>query len=112
VIAEAWDITRAVIRRLRAEVEAGGAQLVVLALPAAPQIIIPAEGKDWYCDQPNRELGAFLEAEGILYLDLLPVFRDHALSGGGPLYFQTDFHMNAAGHALAGQELTEFFQQD
>lgn len=111
VIAEAWDLTRAILLQLREEVEATGATLVVLVIPAAPQLVVPEEGKDWYCDQPNRELTTFLEAEGIAYLDMLQPFRDHALAGGAPLYYQTDFHMNGAGHELAGQLLTEFFEE-
>ncbi len=110
VIEEAWAITRALIRSLSAEVEQDGARLVVLLIPAAPQLVVPQDGRDWYCDRPNQEMGAFLESEGIRYLDLLPAFREHALSGGQALYYNRDFHLNERGHALAGELLGEFFQ--
>lgn len=108
-INEAWDITKAIIRQMRTEVEASGAELVVLVIPAAPQIVVPKEGKPWYCDQPNKELANFLDAEGIPYLDMLDAFRQHAVEGGAPLYYDFDFHMTAAGHALAAELLGEYF---
>jgi lysophospholipase L1-like esterase len=107
-VEEAWAITKAVLLQLKREVEAEDAQLVVMAIPAAPQIIPPAEGQSWYCDRPNEELDAFLEGAGIPYLDLLDDFRQHALDGGEVLYYETDFHLNAGGHRLAGELLGEF----
>ncbi len=109
LITEAWDITKAIILALRAEVQASGAELVVLVIPAAPQIVVPKEGKPWYCDQPNIELDTFLDAEGIPYLDMLAGFREYAIAGGAPLYYNFDFHMNERGHALAGELLGEYF---
>jgi hypothetical protein len=111
VINEAWDITKAIIRQMRTEVEASGAELVVLVIPAAPQIVVPKEGKPWYCDQPNMELDTFLDAEGIPYLDMLAGFRQYAIEGGEPLYYDFDFHMNERGHALAGELLGEYFAE-
>lgn len=107
-VEEAWAITKALILQLNAEVEKEGAQLVVLAIPAAPQLIIPPEGKNWYCTRPNEELNTFLDESEIAYLDLLDDFRQYTLDGGGPLYYQTDFHLNADGHQMAGQLLGEY----
>jgi hypothetical protein len=73
-----------------------------------PQLIPPAEGQEWYCERPNEELNTFLDEAGIPYLDLLEPFREHILSGGDPLYFETDFHMNTAGHQMAGELLARF----
>ena len=108
-IEEAWDITKAIIRELRGEVEKSGASLVVLVIPAKPQLFPPKEGESWYCEQPNIELAGFLEAEGIPYLDLLMPFRQQQLEGGGALYYNGDFHLNQTGHALAGSLLGEYF---
>ncbi len=110
-IEAAWAVTRALIRQLRSEVRANGAELAVLAIPASPQIAPPNPGQDWYCERPNIELGQFLEAEGIPYLDLLYPFREHALAGGESLYYQKDFHLNQAGHHLAGELLLTFIQE-
>jgi len=109
IIVEAWDLTKAIILQLREEVAEHGARLVVLIIPASPQIVPPAEGEEWYCNRPDAEMAAFLEAEAIPSLDLLQAFRDHSLAGGEPLYFERDFHMNPAGHALAGDLLSRFF---
>jgi lysophospholipase L1-like esterase len=108
IVEAAWDITNRIISKLKTEVEAGDREFAVLLIPAAPQIIPPAEGQDWYCDRPNEELTAFLEAEGIPYLDMLTAFREASLAGDGPFYFERDLHMNEAGHKLAGELLFDF----
>ncbi len=54
---------------------------------------------DW--DMPQRELGAFLDREGIPYLDLLEPIR--AAAAGGPLYFPDDIHWNVRGNAVAAE---------
>ncbi|MCI0398743.1 MAG: SGNH/GDSL hydrolase family protein [Chloroflexi bacterium] len=110
-IEEAWAITRVLLRQMRLEVEASGARFVVLVIPAAPQVIPPAEGESWYCQRPNDELAAFLTAEGVPFLDLLEPFRAHMLQGGPALYYQKDFHMNELGHRLAGEELYHFVSE-
>lgn len=107
-IAAAWDITRAIIRQLRQEVEANGAKLAVILIPAAPQIVPPTGDGAWYCERPNLEMTNFLAAEGVPYLDLLYPFREHILAGGERLYYQRDFHLNEAGHTLAARELFPF----
>jgi lysophospholipase L1-like esterase len=110
-VEEAWAITKALLLHLRTEVEAEGARLVVLAIPAAPQIFLPAEGNDWYCDRPNDELDNFLTEADISSLDLLDEFRQHALDGGEPLYYETDFHLNSNGHRLAGELLGDYLNE-
>jgi lysophospholipase L1-like esterase len=107
-IEHAWEITRAIIRTLREEVRSHGAELAVMVIPASPQLTPPGPGEDWYCDRPNQELAGFLEAEGIPSLDLLQPFREYTLEGGPALYFRRDFHLNEAGHRLAGQLLADF----
>jgi lysophospholipase L1-like esterase len=109
-IEEAWAITKALIKELRNEVNRQGAKFYVLAIPASPQLVPPAQGKDWYCDRPNRELDQFLEAERIPYLDLLEPFRQHIMAEGTPLYFSRDFHMNLDGNRLAGDLLYGFIK--
>ncbi len=112
VVEEAWEITRALIRELRTIVEASNANLAVLVIPAAPQLIPPRDGIGWYCQRPNDEIDAFLGAEGIPYLDLLGPFREHVLAGGESLYYERDLHLNEVGHRQAGDLLYEFFTSD
>jgi lysophospholipase L1-like esterase len=111
VVEEAWDVTEAIISQLRTEVEADGAQLLVLSIPAAPQITPPKDGETWYCERPNEILNNYLEEQGIQYLDLLPAFKEYSLAGGEPLYFERDFHINVNGHHLAGELLSDFFKE-
>lgn len=105
---EAWAITRAILLQLQAEVEEAGAELLILSIPAMPQLVPPAEGQEWYCNRPNEELNSFLDEVGIPYLDLLEPFRQHLVEGGDPLYFETDFHLNNNGHHLAGELLSQY----
>lgn len=111
-VEQAWKITKALLLELKRQVETSGAELIVLVIPASPQVIPPQDGRDWYCDQANEELAGFLRDEGFVWLDLLHTFREHMLEGGPSLYYTRDFHMNAAGHALAGERLREFFQSE
>lgn len=111
IIENAWNVTEALILELEKEVEANDAQLAVLIIPAAPQIVPPQEGKEWYCDVPNDQLAAFLDEAEIPYLDMLPAFREEALAGNGPYYFEKDFHMNALGHELTSDLLYQFVDE-
>jgi hypothetical protein len=111
IIENAWSVTEALILELEKEVEANGTQLAVLIIPAAPQIVPPAEGAEWYCDVPNDQLTAFLDEAGIPYLDMLPAFREEALAGNGPYYFERDFHLNVLGHALTSDLLYQFVDE-
>ncbi len=111
IIENAWDVTEALILELEKEVDANGAQLAVLIIPAAPQIVPPQEGEVWYCDVPNDQLTAFLDEAGIPYLDMLPAFREEALAGNGPYYFEKDFHMTALGHDLTSDLLYQFVDE-
>ena len=111
IIENAWNVTEALVLELDKEVEANGAQLAVLIIPAAPQIVPPQEGETWYCDVPNDRLTAFLDEAGIPYLDMLPAFREEALAGNGPYYFEKDFHMTALGHDLTSDLLYQFVDE-
>ena len=111
IIENAWAVTEALVLELQEEVEANGAQLAVLVIPAAPQVAPPAGNAEWYCNAPNDELTAFLDEVGIPYLDMLPSFREEALAGNGPYYFERDFHMNAMGHDLTSDLLYQFVDE-
>jgi hypothetical protein len=111
IIENAWSVTQAIVLELQQEVEANGAQFAVLVIPASPQIALPKEDAEWYCDTPNEVLTSFLDEAGIPYLDMLPIFREEALSGGGPYYFERDFHMNTQGHNLASDLLYQFVDE-
>ena len=89
-------LTEALLRSLRGSVEAAGAQLVVMPVPA-----LPGSG------EPERrlaELAAFLEREDFVWLDLRPDVELKA-DAIAELYYPVDGHWTAAGHALAGDRL-------
>lgn len=111
IIENAWNVTEALILELEKEVEANGAQLAVLLIPAAPQIVPPEADGEWYCDVPNDRLTTFLDEVGIPYLDMLPAFREEALAGNGPYYFERDFHMNSLGHDFTSELLYQFVDE-
>jgi hypothetical protein len=120
----AWQLTEAILKRLRHEVEQRNAKLVVILIgapeqvypeqwqrllasnPALQQIILEA-------DAPNRRLNAFLDREKILHLDLLPIFRQAAAEPDTPpLHFVHDGHWTVAGHQLAAQSIYNFLRQE
>ncbi len=114
--AEAWEVSKALIRQLRREVEADGGRLAVVLIPDRRQVeagyldwamrTYPAMAAyTWDMEHPNRVLRTFLEAEGIPYLDLLEVFRQRTQEQGAELYYPRDGHWNVAGHRLAGEEI-------
>lgn len=111
IIENAWNVTEALILKLDQEVAANGAELAVMIIPAAPQIIPPEDDAEWYCNVPNDRLTAFLDEAGIPYLDMLPDFREEAVAGNGPYYFERDFHMNALGHDLSSELLYQFVDE-
>ncbi|MCB9107087.1 MAG: hypothetical protein H6633_22980 [Anaerolineales bacterium] len=118
--AAAWDVTEAIIRRLRDEVEQRGSRLAVVVIGAPEQVYPEAwertlaanptmQNLNLDLDAPNHRLDAFLTAEGIAHLDLLPIFRDAAAQPDTPpLHFRHDQHWTPAGHRLAAESISEF----
>lgn len=91
----------------------GRKHLVVVLIPADFQIYKDALDKytfddmipkDIYKDpnpQPQRRIKEMLEKEGIAHIDLLDIMRQSKER----LYFPTDGHWNAKGHAIAAAEI-------
>jgi hypothetical protein len=120
----AWTLTEAIIVRLRDEVEQRGTKFVVVII-AAPEQVYPAEWErtvaanpalqdlSWDLDAPNQRLANFLVAQGISYLDLLPVFREAAAQPDTPpLHFRHDQHWTVAGHRLAAEAIHDFLLRE
>lgn len=61
-------------------------------------------------DRPQRLIRAFLEAEGIGYLDLLPVLRavEPGPDGQRHLYHAFDTHFNARGNDVVARALADY----
>jgi hypothetical protein len=116
---EAWQLTMRLTQELRAVVQESGARFAVALLPArelvAPdtferslgffQVKLPA----WDLERPHRAMTDFLRAEGIPFVDLLPVLQAHAATGRQDFY-GWDVHMNEGGHATITPPLAAFIQ--
>lgn len=61
-------------------------------------------------DRPQREIGQWLETQGLDYLDLLPVLRSVAPlpDGRRHVYHLQDSHFNVRGNEVAGRAIAEF----
>jgi hypothetical protein len=89
---------------------ANGAKLLVVLIPTNTQVypfLAPHEGID--LERPNRVLGQFLQAQGMDYLDLLPLMRTYAdpkprpsLNPDRDLYWQDNSHWSIRGEHLVG----------
>jgi hypothetical protein len=97
---EAWAVTRALIARMREEVEQDGARFAVVV--ADGSFRTPEEGEDIH-----QRLNAILDELGAPYLNMRAAF-DAQESTRGPLHFVCDPHWNTAGHALAAEEMAAY----
>ncbi len=112
----AWQVTKALLRQLRDEVHAHGAQFAVVVVngPWAHYDEdwrrmmgrYPLGMRTWDRQKPNRILGAFLWQEHIPSVDLYHAFE--AAKGGERLFFRFDPHWTPAGHKLAAQVVSGF----
>ncbi|RMH23066.1 MAG: hypothetical protein D6696_01690 [Acidobacteria bacterium] len=117
LIVEGRAASRQAFDRLRAAVEAQGAALAVVLVPAALQVderrwraaLTYAGGDPAAYDPatPSRFFAELAASRQVPVLDLLPAFRA-ARNAGEELYFQHDPHWNAGGHRLAASALARF----
>lgn len=122
----ALALTFALVSQLHREVEQNGTAFgVVLISPIALldfALMSETEREEVYqklpgmrraeeIGPPNRQIASSLAANGMLVLDLLPVFIRHVEQTGEPLHFEDDQHWNAAGNRLAGEAIADWLQQ-
>lgn len=89
---------------------ANQARLLVVLIPINIQVYpFLAEHQGLDLERPNRVLGRFLKAQGIDYLDLLPLMRTYAdptprssLNPDRDLYWRYNSHWSIRGEHLAG----------
>jgi hypothetical protein len=114
--AEAWQLTRALLRQLRRDVEHDGARLFVAVLPSAYEVSRRRLETTLYltqqlreqaafdADKPTRLLERFLTRRRMPHLTLLQGLRDAEAAGRTP-YFGFDQHMRSEGHAVVTELL-------
>jgi hypothetical protein len=113
---QGWRLTEALLGALRAAVEADGARLLVLYVPARFELVPESwtltrerwqlVGDGW---RPERPFEALVEAcgrRGIRLVDPRPRLTQ-AESEGRPAYLEHDPHWNALGQALAADVLAD-----
>ena len=95
---------------------AGSDTTYVLAAPsyyqvddaAWHQLVGQTNDPDRYVpDAPNRHLAEIAQRQGLRFLDLLPAVRE-AQQGGGHLYYPSDGHWTAEGHAFAARQIADY----
>jgi lysophospholipase L1-like esterase len=105
VDAPAFAVTERAMRELRDEVAAGDAELLVVLQPSKEEVYLPFAGEP--APDYAATLRVALDELGIDYLDLAPVFRDHA-AAGERLFFPTDGHPNAMGYQLTAEAVASW----
>ncbi len=113
---EAWRFVEAGYRRLRDQVEADGARLVVLVMPSRENVDpkhwevlamgMPAltQGK-WDIDAPRRRILAFLEREHIEAMDATPALQAHLAATGDVGFYDFNAHPTASGHRVIAEAI-------
>jgi hypothetical protein len=109
-IRQFWKAHLANLAAFKDLAAANGAKLLVVLIPTNTQVypwLAAHQGLD--LERPNRILGSFLKAQGIDYLDLLPLMRSYAdeqprpsLNPDRDLYWQHNSHWSLRGEHLVG----------
>jgi hypothetical protein len=114
------EITKKIILNFKKSAEEHGSQFLLLGLSNAEQIHpdLGRKLKDQYSieldyEQPDRILEEFARQNGVLFLKLMPAFREHHLKTGQYLHGFGDSyggHWNQAGHRLAAELIFKFLR--
>lgn len=115
-IARGWELTQEAIRETATTVEAAGAELVILIIPAKELVYWPRisphleDPQTFDLGEPVRALDDFCQQEALHCLDLTPAFAEQT-QAGAELYFRQDAHWNPAGHQLAADLLADYLAE-
>ena len=122
---EGWDLTEAIISSLDEEVTGRRDAQFAVVIVNAPEQVYPERWdiflnkypqlaeEEWDMELPNRELGGFLDEEGIPYLDMLTPFREYASEENTPLlHLPHDGHWTEEGHRLVATEVYNFIIEE
>jgi hypothetical protein len=109
-LAEAWARHLHNLRAFKDLAAEHKAELLVVLLPSKAQVYpFLSERNTGDLEGPNRKLAAFLSAEQIGYLDLLPMLRQYAdliprphLDSNRDFFWRIDGHLSVPGNHLVG----------
>jgi hypothetical protein len=117
--AEAWEVTEAVLRRVRDQVRARGAELLLVTVTSGAQVHPDVETRRALAETlavddllyAERRLSQFAAAEGIEILTLAEPMAGEATARGEFFHgFDGSLgagHWNVAGHRVAGQAMAD-----
>jgi hypothetical protein len=118
---ETVEITKEIILNFKRSVEEHGSRFLLLGLSNAEQVHpeVGSELKNQYnveldYEQPDRILEEFAREQGIVFLKLMPAFRDYHVKTGKYLHgFGSSHtgHWNHAGHRLAAELTFQFLNE-
>ena len=118
-VEEMWLTTEALLGALKRDVEAHGARLAVLYIPARFEVNDAVWqttreryrlGKRWDPYVVYDRLKAILDAQGTPLIDPREALRATE-TAGPPAYYTRDVHWNAVGNAVAAEGLLRFVQE-
>ena len=112
---QAWAITEDLVLATRDEARAEDACFAVIVVPSHYQVdriweeylpeVLATNDYEWNRTAVSERLSKLLSMQGIPFLDLTPLFRERANSGGEDLYLLNDGHWNVDGHKLAAEAI-------
>ena len=123
-IRAAWEVTEALLAKLKQEVHADDSKLLVFHVPAQATVHLEkwelmkqnyglTEDK-WSIERISWELSEILERLNIEFIDPIERMRRSAKAfarHGERLYFENDGHWNTNGHRLVGEMLATYILQ-
>ena len=98
------------IKRLRDFAAGHGSRFAVVMFPVHAQVY--AGFASPVVDQPQRELGAKLQAAGIPHLDLLPVLRSRVRARPQVRVFYDQCHYTPEGNGVVAEAILDFLRRE
>jgi len=108
VALEQFEAAGAYLLEARDAATSRGARFAFITIPFRAQFESMGEGLDPAAF--GERWAAFAASHGIPYVDVYPAFRSHPSPES--LYWVEDGHCNAAGYALIGRTVYEFFERE
>jgi len=122
-VIESWDRTKDLILELKNTVESNNSKFALLVIPAIHQVdttiwqenmeLNPDKKQiEWNLEKPNKFLSDWLEAQRIIYIDFLPIFRQRKKEYNDRYYLRFDRHLNKHGHRVIGENLHSWVSKE
>jgi lysophospholipase L1-like esterase len=117
-----WNITDALVERIRDRTTAMGVPLVIVSIPSWRMLDSDYWNKDAnkhrldtgrsHPDSPIWQIREISEQLGLPYLSLKPAFQPHVTADGLYTYFiPDDLHWTPAGHEVAATAVSDFLRE-